>query len=119
VGRAACCGTARPDRGRRVGAENSVTSRDRQVLVNETAEAISSQRSDRRAGGRGSAACGRVLTERSVRAVGVVVLEVLLQHQSEVARSADEEVVEAFAAQGADPALDDGIPLSVPGPGCG
>jgi len=40
--------------------------------VNEAAEAISSQWSDGRAGGRGSAARGRVLAERSVRAVGVV-----------------------------------------------
>jgi len=46
-----------------VGAEYSVTSCDLQVLVNETAEAVSSQWSDGRAGGRGSAACGRVLIE--------------------------------------------------------
>jgi hypothetical protein len=46
-----------------VGAENPVTSSDLQVLVNETAEAVSSQWSDGRAGGRGSAACGRVLIE--------------------------------------------------------
>jgi hypothetical protein len=46
-----------------VGAENPVTSCDLQVLVNEAAEAVSSQWSDGRAGGRGSAACGRVLIE--------------------------------------------------------
>jgi hypothetical protein len=46
-----------------------------------------------------------VLIERSVRAVGVVVLEVLVQHGREVARSGDQEVVEAFAAQCADEAL--------------
>jgi hypothetical protein len=39
--------------------------------------------------------------ERSVRAVGVVVLDVFLQHRREVARSGDEDVVEAFAAQSA------------------
>ena len=48
---------------RLVGAENSVTSCDLQVLVDETAEAVSSEWSDGRAGGRGSAACGRVLIE--------------------------------------------------------
>jgi hypothetical protein len=47
--------------------------------------------------------------ERPVRAVGVVVREVLPQDCREVARSGDEEVVEAFAAQGADPALGDRV----------
>jgi len=46
-----------------VGAENPVTSCDLQVLVNETAESVSSQWSDGRSGGRGSAACGRMLIE--------------------------------------------------------
>jgi len=46
-----------------------------------------------------------VLAERSVRAVRVVVREVLLQHYCEVASSGDQEVVEAFAAHGADPSL--------------
>ena len=44
-----------------------------------------------------------------MRAVGVVVLEVLLQHQPEVAWSGDQEVVEAFAAQDADEALSDRV----------
>jgi hypothetical protein len=92
-----------------VGAENSVTSCDLQILVYETTEAISSQWSDSRAGGRGSAACGRVLIERSVRAVHVVVLEVLLQHDCEVARPGDQKVIEAFASHSADPALSDRV----------
>jgi len=62
-----------------VGAENPVTSCDLHILVQKASEPVSSQRPDGRAGGRGSAACGRELTERSVRAVGVVVLEVLVQ----------------------------------------
>ena len=69
-----------------MGAGNSVTSRHLQILMDETAEAVSSQWSDGRAGGRGSAACGRVLVERSVRAVRVVVLDVLPKHYREVAR---------------------------------
>ena len=42
-------------------------------------------------------------------AVGVVVLEVVLQHYPEVAWSGDQEVVEAFAAQGSDPAFGDRV----------
>jgi hypothetical protein len=41
--------------------------------------------------------------------VGVVVLEVLLQYYGEVAWSGDQQVVEAFAAQGADEAFRDGV----------
>src|ERR671920_1428079 len=74
-----------------VGAENPATSRDLQILVYEAAEAISSQRPDGRSGGRGSAAYGRMLGECSVRSVGVVVLEVLLQHRREMARSDDQK----------------------------
>jgi hypothetical protein len=41
------------------------------------------------------------------------VLDVLLQDEREVAGSSDQEVVEAFAAQGADPAFGDRVR-----PGC-
>jgi hypothetical protein len=77
--------------------------------VHETTEAILSlsQRSNGRVGGRGSAV--GALIEPSVRAVGVVVLEVVLQDQREVAPSGDQEVVEAFAAQAADSALRDRV----------
>ena len=68
----------------RVGAENAVTSCDLHVLVHETAESVSSQQPNRRTGGWGSAACGRVLMQRSVRTVAVVVLNVLAQHYIEV-----------------------------------
>jgi len=63
--------------------------------VHETTESISSQWSNDRAGGQGSAACGRALMERSV---GGVVLDVLTQDQAEVAWSGDQYVVEAFAS---------------------
>jgi hypothetical protein len=43
---------------------------------------------------------GGVLTERSVRAVDVVMLDVLLQQYCEVACSTGQKVVEAFTAQG-------------------
>ncbi|GAA3082839.1 hypothetical protein GCM10010464_53640 [Pseudonocardia yunnanensis] len=42
-----------------VGAENSVTLCDLQILVYETTEAVSSQRPNGRSGGRGSVAGGR------------------------------------------------------------
>jgi hypothetical protein len=61
-----------PSWGSPVGAENSFTSRDLQILVYEAAEPISSQGPDGRLGVRGSAACGCVLIKRSVRPVGVV-----------------------------------------------
>jgi hypothetical protein len=44
-----------------------------------------------------------------MRAVGVVVLQVLTQHDVEVACSCDQDVVEAFSAQGADEALRDRV----------
>ena len=46
-----------------VGAENPVTSCDVHVLIYESAESVSSQRPDCRAGGWGSGACRRVLVE--------------------------------------------------------
>ena len=46
-------------------------------------------------------------------AVGVVVLDELVQHQCQVAGSGDQHVVEAFAAQGADDAFGDRV-----GPRC-
>jgi hypothetical protein len=61
-----------------VGAENAVTSCDLHVLVHETAEPVASEGLDSCAGGRGSGPCGRVLIERSVWTVRVVVLEVLV-----------------------------------------
>jgi hypothetical protein len=85
---------------------NSVTSCDLQILVYETTGAILSQRPN---GLSAAGECGLrgMLMERSVRAVGVVVLDVFVEHRREVARSGDEDVVEAFAAQSADPALGD------------
>jgi transposase len=60
-----------------VGAENPATSCDLHVLMYKTVEPVSSQRPDGRAGARGSVACGRALTQGSVRSVRVVVLDEL------------------------------------------
>jgi len=71
--------------GRRpVGAENSVTSCDLHVLVQKATETVASQRTNSRCGRRGSAAGGRLLIERSVGAVRVVVPDVLPKHCREV-----------------------------------
>jgi hypothetical protein len=87
------------------GAENSVRTCDLQILGYEAAEAISSERPNGRCGVRGSAACWGVLMERSVWTVRVVMIDVLAQHRREAAESGDQQVAEAFAAQGADPAF--------------
>jgi hypothetical protein len=92
-----------------VGAENAVTSRDLQILVYQATNAISSKRPKRRCGGRRSAARRRVLIKRSVRAVGVVMLDEFMQDQAEVVWSGDQEMVETFAAQRADPAFRDDV----------
>jgi hypothetical protein len=47
--------------------------------------------------------------QRSVRAIRVVVLDVLVQHDRQVAWSGDQHMVEAFAAQRADEALGDRV----------
>jgi hypothetical protein len=106
-------------RSRLVGAENPVTSRDLHILVDESAEPVASQRQDDRSGGWRGAACGRALIQRSVRTMGVVMLDVLAQHDVEVAGAGDQEVVEAFPTQGADEAFPRSHSPAVPGSGCG
>jgi hypothetical protein len=110
---------ARCGRIRLVGAENPDTSCGLHVFVYETAESISPHRSECSTGRWSSGACGRLLMERAVRAMSVVVLGVLLKDQRQVAWSGDQQVVEAFAAQGADEAFGDRVSRAVPGPGCG
>ena len=44
-----------------------------------------------------------------MRPVSVVVLDELTEHHAEVTRSGDQQVIEAFAAQGADEAFGDRI----------
>jgi hypothetical protein len=51
--------------------------------------------------------------------VRVEVLDIIAQEDVEVAWSGDQDVVEAFSAQGADEALGDRVSPAVPGPGCG
>ena len=79
-----------------------VTSRCPHILVDEAAEPVSSEHADARSGTRRGVACGRALVQRSVRAVGVEVLDILAQDDVEVAWSGDQDVIEAFPAQRAD-----------------
>ena len=102
-----------------MGAENPVTSCDLHVFVYEAAESVSSQRLDCCLGAWGSGACGRVLMQRAVGTVGVVVLDVLVQHRGDVAWSGDQAVVEAFPAQGADEAFRVRVRAGCPDWGCG
>ena len=99
----------------RVGAENSVTSCDLYILMNEAAEPIPSQWPNGRAGARGSATRGRVLVKRSVRVVSVEMVDVLAQHCGEVPWCGDQEAVEAFAPKSADPASSRGCASPVGG----
>ena len=59
--------------------------------MNEVAESIPPQWSNRGTGGWGSAAGGRLLMQASVRAVSVEMVDVLAQYCGEVARSGDQE----------------------------
>jgi hypothetical protein len=71
------CACREPCHLTRVGAENPVTSRDLHILVNETAEPFASQRPDDRFRGWRGTVRRRVLIQRSVRTVGVVMPDVL------------------------------------------
>ena len=102
-------GQARPGSGEGCGGREPVTSCDLHVLVYEAAEPVSSQWPNCRVAAWGSAVCRRLLSERPVWAMKVVVLGELTQHCCEVARSGAQEVVEALPAQGADEALRDRV----------
>jgi len=82
---------------------------DLHVLVDEAAESIPSEHADARSGTRRGVACGRALVQRSVRAVGVEVLDILAQDDVEVAWSGDQDVIEAFPAQRADEPFPDRV----------
>jgi len=102
-----------------VGAENWVTSCDLQVFVDKAAEPVPSEHADARSGKRRDVACGWALVQRSVRSVVVEVLHILAQHDVEVACSGDQDVIEAFPAQGADEPFRDRVRPGRPGRGQG
>ena len=91
-----------------MGCQNSITSRDQVVFVDETAEHITPADAVR-GEWTGRRTIGSWLwweqRERPVRPVRVVVLEVDLKHAGEVTRTDDQQVIETLPANGADPAL--------------
>jgi hypothetical protein len=70
---------------------------------------VSSDHAEDRTGTWRDAVCRRPLIQGSLRAVGVEVLDLLVQHDVEVVWAGDQEVVEAFPAQGVDEAFARGL----------
>ena len=81
----------------------------RQVFVDEAAEPVSSQHAEPRPRAWRGSAYRRALMQGSVRSVGVEVRHIFAQHDVEVARSADQQMVEAFPAQCPDEAFRDRV----------
>ena len=80
--------------------------RHRAVLVNDAAEHVVATDFVSRVSGAGPVAGDRYLkVDSSMRTVGVVVLDVLGEHDFEVAPSQDEQPVQAFATDGTYPSL--------------
>jgi len=90
----------------RVGAEYCVTSCDLGIFVDQAAEPVPPQNPDTCACcGRVLASGGRVLVQRPVRPVAVVVIGVLAEDQLQVPFAGDQHPVQALAAGTGDPAF--------------
>jgi len=93
-----------------VGADNPVTSRGLGVFTDQSAEPISPQHADIRAyRGRMRASSGRVLLQRPMRPMRVVVIYVLVEDQLQMPLAGDHHPVQALAASAAHPALRDRV----------
>ena len=95
---------------RLVGAEYCVTSCDLGVFMDQAAEAVSAQ--DAQTGHVARwvrAPAGRVLLQRPVRPMDVVVAGVLAQDKPQVPFAGDQHPVQAFTADTSDPALRDRV----------
>ena len=93
-----------------VGAENSVNSCDLRVFVDQAAEPIPPKDPGACAESRWMhAPGGRVLPQRPVRPVAVVVIGVLAEDQPLVPLAGDQHPVRAFAADAADPPFGDRV----------
>jgi hypothetical protein len=89
-----------------VGAEYCVTSCDLGVFVDEAAEPILPENARIRDGcGWVRTPGGRVLVQRPVRPVAVVVIDVLAEDQPQVPFTGDQHLVQALAASASDPAF--------------
>jgi hypothetical protein len=97
-------------RGQVVGAENAVTICDLGIFADQTAEPVPPQDPDIRAhSGRTLTSGGRALAERPVRAMNVIVLDVLTQDQPQVPLAGDQHPVQALAPGAGNPPLRDRI----------
>jgi hypothetical protein len=93
-----------------VGAENCVTSCDLGVFVDQAAEPVASEDPRARCGsGRTRPPGGRVLVQRPVRPMRVVVIDVLVEDQLEMPFADGQHPVQALAACAGDPAFRDGV----------
>jgi hypothetical protein len=94
-----------------------VASRDLGVFVDQTAEPVPSRDPDIDAQGRRMLASGgRALEERPVRAMDVLVIDVLAQDQLQVPLAGDQHPVQALAPGAGDPPLRDRVsPGAQPG----
>jgi hypothetical protein len=93
-----------------VGAENAVTLRDLGVFVDQATEPVSTQDPGILAHSEWTLTPGRrSLAQRPVRAMNVIVLDVLTQDQLQVPLAGDQHPVQALAAGTGNPALRDRV----------
>jgi hypothetical protein len=93
-----------------VGAGNYVTSCDLGVFVDQAAEAVPAQNAYTACFGRWMCApCGRVLLQRLVRPMAVVMIGVLAEDQPQVPLAGDQHPVQALAAGAGNPPFGDRV----------
>jgi hypothetical protein len=93
-----------------VGAENYVTSCDLGIFVDQAAESVPPEHADACAFRQGiGSPRRRILLQRPVRPVGVVVIGVLAGDEPQMPFTSDQHSVQAFAVGAADPAFGDRV----------
>src|SRR5260370_18501281 len=98
-----------------VGAEYPVTLCDLVIFVDQAAEPVPPQDPDIRVrSGRMITPGGRALAERPVRAMNVIVLDVLTQNQPQVPLAGDQHPVQALAPAAGNPPLRDRVRTTRP-----
>ena len=93
-----------------VGAGNAVTVRDLGIFVDEAAEPVTAYNAHTgHAARQMSASCGRVLLQRPVRPMTVVVIDVLAQDQPQMPLAGDQHPVQALTAGTSNPPFRDRV----------
>ena len=99
----------------RVGADNTVTSRDLRIFVDQAAKPVTSPDAEVVVGRCDVSPAGRwFLAEGLVRPAGVVVIDVFAEDLVQVSPAGDEDPVSALAPCAADPALADRVRARCP-----